>query len=110
VYSSSPISTEHFCDLLFDLLILELSERERLGCVLIYVCGSLLGADAPQPIRRRCVSQRDRKIYGLDADMPQRIRRFVRPSATKTAVFDSAVVCQRRAGPGRAEIRPAHTA
>ena len=43
-----------------------------------------------QRMRRRCVSQRDRKIYGLDADMPQPIRRFLRPGATETAVFDSA--------------------
>jgi hypothetical protein len=54
-------------------------------------------------MRRRCVSQRDRKIYGLDADMPQRIfcvpaqpkRRFSTLLATETAV---SVVCHRRAG------------
>jgi hypothetical protein len=49
-----PHSTEHFCDLLFDLLILEPCER------------ALLGANTPQWIQRRCVWQRDRKIYGLD--------------------------------------------
>jgi hypothetical protein len=39
--------------------------------------------------------------------MPQRIRRFIRPGATETTVFDGANdrnggfgVCQRRAGPG----------
>jgi hypothetical protein len=75
---------------------------------LFMTCGSLLGANTPQWIRRRCVSQRDRKIYALDADMPQRIRRFIRPGATETAVFDGAAietavsaVCQRLAGPGR---------
>jgi hypothetical protein len=47
------------------------------------------------------VSQRDRKIYALDADMPQQIRRFLRPGATETAVLEAAVwaVSQRHAGP-----------
>jgi antitoxin VapB len=81
------------------------AQKARL-CPYLYVCARLaLEGEYAQRMRRRSVSQRDRKIYGLDADMPQRIRRFIRPGATETAVLETAVSAVCRDAPDRSVLK-----